>query len=578
MKKTLSINLNGRVFNIDEDAYELLNNYLHNLKSYFSKEVDSFEIVKDFEARIEELFQERIKLGYNVISIEQVEIIIERMGKPEDFGNDGFEANENTEKTEKKDPEIIEKPKKRFYRNVDDKMIGGVCSGIAAFFGWDPLALRIVFFIMIFVTQLFMLPVYLFLWLFIPGAVTASQKLEMKGEAVTLENIGKTVSETTTTTTINNYNNNNGCLDTSLKFGLGCLGCFLAIPLLFVIISAIFMLAVSILGIGSFMYFPFDFLGFNPPFNFYMDAGIHPAVGSITLLLLLGIPLFFIIYALFSSKKNTKPLKNKTKWISLLVWIIALIVLVFSGVRWHKEFLRRPFFSWSESVTYEQNVADFGGMCDRRENLPSFSRLEIGKLMVGTIRIKKGDSAQILINGDDNIVDKIKWEFDDDNGKLKIGMDIPRGKNDTLHLNTNTIIVITTPQIHGLKMNGFNNISIDDRIDVPNFDIEVYGAGSFRFDSLYTSNLTCKTEGIRTVHLGGKANKAFLKLEGAGELDAYELETDSLDVQMQGIGSVRCNPITHMNASLDGVGRIAYKKEPKSKQIHKTGLGKISKE
>ncbi len=117
MKKTLSINLNGRVFNIDEDAYELLDNYLRNLKSHFRKEPDSAEIIQDFESRIEELFQERIRLGYDVITIEQVETIIERMGKPEDFENENFESKEF--ETERKEPETKEKAKKRFYRNVD---------------------------------------------------------------------------------------------------------------------------------------------------------------------------------------------------------------------------------------------------------------------------------------------------------------------------------------------------------------------------------------------------------------------------------------------------------------------------
>ena len=85
MKKTLTVNLGGTVFNIDEDAYQLLDKYLTNLRIHFQKEEGSEEIMNDFEMRISELFSERIRLGYEVITIEHVEEVIKRMGKPEDI-------------------------------------------------------------------------------------------------------------------------------------------------------------------------------------------------------------------------------------------------------------------------------------------------------------------------------------------------------------------------------------------------------------------------------------------------------------------------------------------------------------
>ena len=93
MKKTLTVNLGGTVFNIDEDAYQLLDKYLTNLRIHFQKEEGSEEIMNDFEMRISELFSERIRLGYEVITIEHVEEVIKRMGKPEDI----FEGEEGKE-------------------------------------------------------------------------------------------------------------------------------------------------------------------------------------------------------------------------------------------------------------------------------------------------------------------------------------------------------------------------------------------------------------------------------------------------------------------------------------------------
>ena len=94
MKKTLTINLGGSVFNIDEDAYQLLDKYLNNLRIHFRKEEGSDEIMNDFELRISELFSERMRLGYQVISIEQVEEVIARMGKPEELFDDDKQEEE----------------------------------------------------------------------------------------------------------------------------------------------------------------------------------------------------------------------------------------------------------------------------------------------------------------------------------------------------------------------------------------------------------------------------------------------------------------------------------------------------
>ena len=110
MKKTLTINLGGSVFHIDEDAYQLLDKYLNNLRIHFRKEEGSEEILNDFEMRISELFNERIRLGYQVISIEEVENVIQRMGKPEElFDEDTKEEKETT----------TEQAAQKNYRKID---------------------------------------------------------------------------------------------------------------------------------------------------------------------------------------------------------------------------------------------------------------------------------------------------------------------------------------------------------------------------------------------------------------------------------------------------------------------------
>jgi len=560
MKKTLNINLNGRVFNIDEDAYELLENYLQNLKSYFRNEQDSAEIIRDFEARIEELFQERIRLGYNVISIEQVEIVIERMGKPEDFGDEDFKS-ENSNSSSNKAPINQGKPKKRFYRNTDEKILGGVCSGIAAYFGWDPLPVRIIFFILILLPIPFMLLTYLALWIFMPAAITASQKLEMRGEAVTLENIGKTVSETTAASS-----NNGGYLSSFFKFGLGCFGCLVGIPLIFALCIVFIALISLIFGFSGLLFFPLDFLGFD----WNGITTIHPLASLIALTLVIGIPLFSIIYALFSSNKKAKPLSKTFRWSAFIVWIIALIVFIFSGIKINNELSSQYHNKWN--IFCDNNIVSGSGIiADRTEDLPAFSQLKIDNNLVATVRVRKGDAPQILINGDDNIIEKINWKLKND--ELILGI-----KDHINFQRSKLIITITAPEITGIRMSGANKVFIDNKLTADNFNIKVEGIGSFQADSLYVQNLTCNLEGVGKATLGGKAQKAFIRLEGAGKIDSFNLEVDSLTARLEGVGSIRSNPIVFLDASLDGVGKITYKNEPQTRRASMIGVGKVGKE
>ena len=185
MKKTFNINLGDIVFHIDEDAYELLDKYLSNLRIHFSKEEGAEEIVHDMELRISELFSERLHESKQVISIADVEEVIGQMGKPEEFSED---ATQDTQTYTE------EKGTRRLYRNPDDKVIGGVCSGIAAYMGWDVTLVRLFTLVFGFLFQ-GIIVAYIISWILIPEAQTATEILSMKGMKVNVENIGKTVTD-----------------------------------------------------------------------------------------------------------------------------------------------------------------------------------------------------------------------------------------------------------------------------------------------------------------------------------------------------------------------------------------------
>jgi phage shock protein PspC (stress-responsive transcriptional regulator) len=183
MKITVSINLGGYSFNIDEDAYAELKMYLRNLELHFAGEESSSEILSDIETRMSELFRTRLTSFKQVINIEDVRQAISILGSPEDI-------------SDKEGPSARDKFASpgyhRMYRDTDHRIIGGVCSGMGAYWDIDPLIIRVLFAALVLAGGLGVL-VYLILYIVIPEAKTTAQKIEMKGHPVNIHNIKESV-------------------------------------------------------------------------------------------------------------------------------------------------------------------------------------------------------------------------------------------------------------------------------------------------------------------------------------------------------------------------------------------------
>lgn len=186
MRKTITINLNAGIFHIDEDAYEVLKQYLWQIESHFSNLDERKEIIADIEARLAELFRAGSAQQEVIITMTDVEKVIEILGQPEEIAGEEIPFNQMGQSQHKRP--------RRLYRDIDNRILGGVCSGLAAFFNIDVTIVRILAVIL----ALFGgggLLIYIILWIFVPSAITTAQKLEMKGEPVTIKNIGKAVKE-----------------------------------------------------------------------------------------------------------------------------------------------------------------------------------------------------------------------------------------------------------------------------------------------------------------------------------------------------------------------------------------------
>ncbi|MDP4267976.1 MAG: PspC domain-containing protein [Bacteroidota bacterium] len=189
MNTNISVTISGIVFHIDENAYAVLKEYLNKIGSYFSESEGRSEIIYDVESRIAEIFQGKINDKKQVIDIDDVNDVIRIMGKPEDFGGNKAESESKLEDTEK--PFYR---RRKLYRDIDNRWLGGVCAGFEHYFNINALWFRLAFLLTLFAGGTGIL-IYIILWIIIPKAVTTAEKLEMRGEPVNIPNIEKTIKE-----------------------------------------------------------------------------------------------------------------------------------------------------------------------------------------------------------------------------------------------------------------------------------------------------------------------------------------------------------------------------------------------
>ena len=340
MKKTFNINLGGIVFHIDEDAYELLDKYLSNLRIHFSKEEGAEEIVHDMELRISELFSERLNDKNQVITLADVEEIIAQMGKPEEFADDTTQ--DSNQYNPKEDKGI-----KRLFRDPDNKVLGGVCSGIAAYFGWDVTIIRILLIILslpiisggTFIVKGFFL-FYIIAWIIIPEAKTATEKLSMKGIKANVENIGKTVTDGFEK--VNDHLQSAKTKSFLQNLGEGVVSVFgflikaaLVIaavcltPALFILLVVCFSLLM--VAMGTISELPTFFYQSMPVVDWSVinTSPYSTVLMAVSGILVVGIPIIGFIHFLMSTFGGWKDMSFAARMILLILWLIALGVGTF---------------------------------------------------------------------------------------------------------------------------------------------------------------------------------------------------------------------------------------------------------
>ncbi len=353
MKKTNTINLGGIIFHIEEDAFSQLQNYLNAIRSHFSTSEGQDEIVIDIESRIAEIMQEK---KISIITSSEVEDVIAIMGKPEEYGDESEDAGFT-------ETRVPSKKRMKIFRHPDDKILGGVCGGLGAYFNVDPVLFRLGFILTMLIGG-FGLLVYLILWVIAPLADRASDHLEMRGEPVTAETIGRTVASKIEETVSNGKNQT---LVRKILNGLGAILGFLmeAIKGIFIVIGKIIkpLIGIILLGMGLISAIALSCfiaiasgLGFGSEFqemtytleSIFNQIPIPQIFVLIGFILFVGIPLFQTIYLGLRLLFNMAKQSNAVKGTLLSLWVFGLLFMIFFG------FQATAFYS--ESARKELNI------------------------------------------------------------------------------------------------------------------------------------------------------------------------------------------------------------------------------
>ncbi|MGK4569140.1 PspC domain-containing protein [Flavobacterium sp. 3HN19-14] len=349
MNKTVNINLGGMVFHIDEDAYQKLTRYFEAIKRSLSNSNGQDEIIKDIEMRIAELISEKHTNEKQVISLKELDEVIAVMGQPEDYRLDN-EEDDNRKNTSFNTASSSDRPSKKLYRDRETGMIGGVLAGLGHYFGIDKVWLRIALLALFFFYGVGFVA-YIILWIVIPEAVTTSEKLEMKGEAINISNIERKVREEFENVAERlknvNYDEMGNKIKTgSERFATSIGDVFVSIFKVFAKILGVFMIIFALPGIVMLLIgvFTLGSTAFIPvPLKQYIEAGNfsdYPIwVLGLLLLFAFGIPLFCL--ALLGFKlliTNMKSIGSPAKYTLIALWVLSVGMLVTLGIKQASEF------------------------------------------------------------------------------------------------------------------------------------------------------------------------------------------------------------------------------------------------
>ncbi len=347
MNKTVNINLAGISFHLDENAYGKLSRYLDAIRRSLKQGEGRGEIMQDIEARIAELFSEKIEFQSQVIGLKELDEVIAVMGQPEDYQVDDEIFDDSSSTSHSHSRTKTGQVRKQLFRDIDDKYIGGVSSGLGHYIGIDALWIRLLWVILVLAGLGSPILVYILMWILVPAAETTSEKLKMTGEPINISNIERkfkegfdNVAEKVKNVNYDKYGNKiktgaSSFFDTLGEFFVAIFKVFSkVIGILIIIISSSTIIGLTI---GFFALGSMDFWGNHEMAEYIglMDSTNMPVwLWALLGLLAIGIP-FFVLFILGLKLliSNLRPIGYTVKIVLVVLWALSIIGLIFLGIQ-----------------------------------------------------------------------------------------------------------------------------------------------------------------------------------------------------------------------------------------------------
>lgn len=557
MKKTINIAIGGISFQIEEDAYDALDSYLKAIKQRFAEYPDAAEIISDMEDRIAEQFSNKIQSD-KTITMGLVQELIAVMGRPEQLSED------KTEIPHENRASFVSN--KRLYRNPDDVIVAGVCSGIAEYIGSDPVWVRLVFFITIFFGG-FGILLYIILWIILPEAQTDTEKMRMRGEPVNLKNLESTVKERISDL----KKKDKSTIKKIFAAPFIILGQVLqafgrVVKKLFPFFVKLIGLAITIFASCGLAAMAFVLIGllFNinsPYIDFPLRELAHGAIYYTTLFsgfLVFFVPIIFTVL-LGTSLVALRPTVKKIGGFSLLgLWVLSLIVFINAGIKLAPQV---------ESVT---KSSPYFNVTNKQFDVKDFTAIELSG--ADELTIYPGDSFKVTATGTEKDMENVGVVVE--NGVLKLSHQ--RNEKICIFCSIKSVkYAVYAPEINNLSISGAGSV-VADNLNAQKLNLSLSDSSKATITA-YSKQVLAKLTGSSRVKLKGvmdsvnidgsgvssikateaKITNAFLNLSGSN--DAYFGSLDKLVVKASGSSRVWYQSVKDLTQNLSGASSVKQK-------------------
>jgi phage shock protein PspC (stress-responsive transcriptional regulator) len=547
MKKITTVNLNNFVFNIDEDAFELLQTYLFEIEGYLVSNENKQKIIGNLEAKIAAYFSSNLSKKNQSINLQIVQELVKILGKPSQFADESFHASETV-------PPSPQNKVKRFYRDPENGWLGGVAAGMAIYFSWDVTLIRLAMCVLLIFGMGSIVPVYLVIWLVVPAAVTEFQKMEMQGEELTVEMLKQELGRLKLHWASNRFKQSTTDMGNRL---LVILHAFLKGLFWFVGIISGLLVAILLLTIVALLLIAI----FNPTLLSEFAPGIFSSqstLGSMpnlitiifALILVIGCPIFMLLFLSVRSISGRYKYSRFASWTVFFIWISSLALLYtisFSGFLSNKQHPVPFKVHWS---------SDKNKMVDEIRLVESFDAVEV----YGNIELvlMNGPIQSLIVSSQPDYMSHITTNVEE--GVLHI-------YTDGLSLTRDVKIIVSSNKITSVLAKGACLVKTVSQFKVPMFSLQLIGASRADMNMNVEGLFSVNVKGASQAFFKGASQTLKFKAVGASKIRASDLKAQFVNVAAVGVSTVSVYAVQSLNADAVGASDIECKGNPKSREI-----------